>query len=128
MNPLRPKTAVKGSKSEGRRRYRRRTVRVLVEYLSDAGLCCDLATTLGAGGMFIQTEEPLPADSTIKLSFQLPGGSQRHTFEGRVVWANRPRPGAVGILGMGIEWTDPRASQRLAREIEDLMESDDEGS
>jgi len=119
---------VKQAKSEQRRRYRRRTVRVLVEYLSDAGLCCDLATTLGAGGMFIQTEEPLPADSTIKLSFQLPGGSQRHAFEGRVVWANRPRAGAIGILGMGIEWTDPRASQRLAHEIEDLADSGGDGS
>lgn len=106
-----------------RRRYRRRTVRVLVEYFSDAGLCCDTATTLGAGGMFIQTEEPLPKDATVKLSFQLPGGSRRHHFEGRVVWANRPCQGAPG---MGIEWTDPSASQRLGHEIERLAESGDE--
>lgn len=103
---------------ERKRRYRRQTVRVLVEYLSDAGLCCDTATTLGAGGMFIQTETPLPIDSTIKLTFQLPGGSLRHEFEGRVVWANRPSSGASG---MGISWSDPRASQRLADEIEHLF-------
>jgi hypothetical protein len=42
-----------------KRRYRRRTVRVLVEYVSDAGLCVDPATTLGAGGLFIETESPL---------------------------------------------------------------------
>lgn len=119
---------MKDTNSGQRRRYRRRTVRVLVEYLSDAGLCCDIATTLGAGGMFVQTEEPLPTDSTIKLSFKLPGGSQRHTFEGRVVWANRPTPGAVGAPGMGVEWTDPRASQRLAHEIEDLAESGGDAS
>ena len=100
--------------------YRRRTVRVQVEYISDAGVCCDTATTLGAGGMFIQTDAPLPIDSTIKLSFQLPGGLLHHEFEGRVVWANRPSLGASGSPGMGISWSDPRASQRLADEIEHL--------
>ena len=109
--------------SDRRRRYRRRTVRVLVEYLSDAGLCCDTATTLGAGGMFIQTDTPLPTHSTIKLSFQLPGSSLRHEFEGRVVWVHRLAPGAPGTPGMGIEWTDPRASQRLAQDIGRLGES-----
>jgi uncharacterized protein (TIGR02266 family) len=93
-------------------------VRVLVEYTSASGLCCDTATTLGAGGMFIQTDDPLPVDSTIKLSFTLPGSPQRHSFEGRVAWANRATAGATGAPGMGIEWSDPAGSQRLAREIE----------
>jgi uncharacterized protein (TIGR02266 family) len=102
------------------RRYRRRPVRVLVEYFSDAGLCCDTATTLGAGGMFIQTHEPLPVDAPIKLSFQLPDSDTRHTFEGRVVWANPPQPGSIGAPGMGIEFNDRRVSQLLAQEIERL--------
>jgi Tfp pilus assembly protein PilZ len=114
------------SETERRRRYRRQTVRVLVEYLSDAGVWCDTAITLGAGGMFIQTDAPLPIDSTIKLSFQLPGGSLLHEFEGRVVWANRPSRGASDALGMGIGWSDPRASQRLANEIEHLVGIEDE--
>jgi uncharacterized protein (TIGR02266 family) len=109
---------VTGPAQRKERRYRRRTVRVLVEYFSDAGLCCDTATTLGAGGMFIQTHDPLPADSPIKLTFRLPGSAVRHTFEGRVVWANPPTPGAIGAPGMGIEFRDRRASQLLAQEIE----------
>ena len=113
------------SETERQRRCRRRTVCVLVEYVSDAGVCCDTATTLGAGGMFIQTDAPLPIDSTIKLSFQLPGGSLRHEFEGRVVWANRPSSDASGASGMGIGWSDPRASQRLANEIEHLVGNED---
>jgi type IV pilus assembly protein PilZ len=96
-------------------------MRVLVEYFSDAGVCCDTATTLGAGGMFIQTDAPLAIGSTLKLCFQLPGGSLHHEFEGRVVWANRPSLGASGAAGMGIGWNDPRASQRLAHEIEHLV-------
>ena len=111
------------SESERRRRYRRRTMRVLVEYVSDVGVCCDTATTLGAGGMFIQTAAPLVIGETIKLSFQLPGGSLHHEFEGRVVWANRPSGETSGAAGMGIGWSDPRGSQRLANEIEQLVEN-----
>jgi len=103
-----------------RRRYRRRTVRVLVEYLSDAGLCCDTATTLGAGGLFIETDHPLPTDSAIKLAFQLPGSNVRHEIEGRVAWTRRPSGAAIGAPGMGIEFSDRVASARLARELQRL--------
>ena len=103
-----------------RRRYRRRTVRVLVEYLSDAGLCCDTATTLGAGGLFIETDQPLPAGSAIKLAFQLPGSDVRHEIEGTVAWAHRPSGGSVGAAGMGVEFSDRVASARLARELQRL--------
>ena len=103
-----------------RRRFRRRTVRVLVEYLSDTGLCCDTATTLGAGGLFIETDHPLPEGSTIKLAFQLPGSDTRHEIEGTVAWSHRPSGGAVGAVGMGVEFGDRVASTRLAREIQRL--------
>jgi type IV pilus assembly protein PilZ len=105
-----------------RRRYRRKTVRVLVEYLSDAGLCCDTATTLGAGGLFIETERPLPEGTAIKLSFQLPGSDTRHAIEGRVAWAHRPSGGSVGAAGMGVEFRDRKASDRLARDLEQLAD------
>ena len=103
-----------------RRRYRRRTVRVLVEYLSSAGLCCDTATTLGAGGLFIETETPLPPGSRLKLAFQLPGGDVRHEIEGEVAWSRRPAEAGAGNAGMGIEFSDRAASMRLASELRDL--------
>jgi uncharacterized protein (TIGR02266 family) len=103
-----------------RRRYRRRTVRVLVEYLSDAGLCCDTATTLGAGGLFIETDHPLPTGSAIKLAFQLPGSDVRHEIEGQVAWAHHPSGKAVGAPGMGVEFSDRVAASRLARELQRL--------
>jgi uncharacterized protein (TIGR02266 family) len=103
-----------------RRRFRRRTVRVLVEYLSDAGLCCDTATTLGAGGLFIETDHPLPEGSAIKLAFQLPGSHTRHEIEGVVAWSHRPSGDAAGAMGMGVEFNDRVASARLARELQRL--------
>ncbi len=47
------------------RRHRRQTVRILVDYRSDRGVCCDYATTLGAGGLFIECEEPLPVKTML---------------------------------------------------------------
>jgi Tfp pilus assembly protein PilZ len=94
---------------------------VLVEYLSDAGLCCDTATTLGAGGLFIETDSPLPPASTLKLAFQLPGSEIRHEIEGRVTWSQRSDPAAASRTpGMGIEFSDRVAAARLARELQQL--------
>ena len=109
-----------GRGSAERRRYRRRTIRVLVEYLSDAGLCCDTATTLGAGGLFIETDQPLPQGTALKLAFRLPGSHVRHEIEGTVAWAHRPSRGSPGSAGMGVAFKDSGASARLARELQEL--------
>jgi Tfp pilus assembly protein PilZ len=103
-----------------RRRFRRRTVRVLVEYISNAGLCRDTATTLGAGGMFIETDQPLRTGSLLKLSFSLSAGGTRHEIEGQVVWSRLPTALPAGSAGMGIEFTDRRAAADLASELERL--------
>jgi uncharacterized protein (TIGR02266 family) len=108
------------SKSETTRRYRRRTMRVTVEYLTDAGPCRELATTLGAGGLFIDTEVPSLEASTLKLRFQLPGSEIQHDIEGRVVWTRRATHGNASAAGMGVEFTDRRARAKLAKELRDL--------
>ncbi len=93
-----------------RRRYRRLTLRVLVEYASEAGLHADLATTLGAGGLFIATDAPLAETTRLKLRFQLPGAAERWEMEGRVAWADD--------AGMGVEFVDRSAVSRLAAALE----------
>jgi type IV pilus assembly protein PilZ len=103
-----------------RRRYRRRTLRVMVEYVSDAGLAADPATTLGAGGIFIETESPLPEGGMLKMRFALPGGGTVHELAGRVVWRRRPSDPGRHSPGMGIEFTDRGAASQLARELETL--------
>jgi uncharacterized protein (TIGR02266 family) len=106
---------------ETTRRFRRRTLRVTVEYQCEAGLCCDPATTLGAGGLFIETDAPLREGARLKLLFRLPGSETLHEIEGRVVWARRPdSPTSTGSPGMGIEFTDRTAAARLAKELAEL--------
>jgi uncharacterized protein (TIGR02266 family) len=103
--------------SASKRRYRRRTVRISVEYLSNTGLHCERATTLGAGGLFIETESPAAAGSLLKLRFQLSATGTHHEIEGRVIWSNSAGNGAAG---MGIEFLNRAAANAVAVELENL--------
>ena len=103
-----------------KRRYRRRTVRITVEYLSDTGLHCERATTLGAGGLFIETESPVAAGSLLKLRFRLSETSAHHEIEGRVIWSRGARNSGAGNTGMGIEFLNRAAANALAVELENL--------
>jgi len=109
--------------SDNNRRFRRQTVRVLVDYSCDEGVRCDYATTLGAGGAFVETDRPLAPGSVVKLRFRLPGSDELHDIEGRVAW-QRGGPNAAGDVyapGNGIQFTDTVAAAKLARELEDLV-------
>lgn len=106
--------------SHPRRRYKRRTVRVLVSYSAADGPRCDLATTLGAGGLFIETDEPAREGRVLKLDFRLPGSPVSHEIEGRVVWTRPARAGDPHAPGMGVEFTDSLARAKLASELRRL--------
>ena len=106
---------------EVKRRFRRRTLRVRVVYRVADQTRCEWATTLGAGGMFIETEEPAPGGTRLKLTFRLPEGQHTHEIEGRVAWAMVAavaEGSPTRTPGMGIEFTDAVACAALARELE----------
>jgi len=108
------------------RRFRRRLVRVLVDFHAGGEPRCEYATTLGAGGLFIETEAPLPRGTLLRLRFRLPGGATLHAIEGRVTWEHRLAAARAGddahASGMGIAFTDAAAAAQLARELEALPE------
>jgi Tfp pilus assembly protein PilZ len=105
-----------------RRRYRRRTVRILVDFVGESGPRCEYATTLGAGGLFVETEEPLEPGRPIKVRFRLSRQGALHAIEGRVAWAHHPAPGSslLQAPGMAVEFLDRAACAALARELEVL--------
>jgi len=103
------------------RRFRRQLMRVLVDYHALGAPHCEYATTLGAGGLFIETEAPLAPGTALRVRFRLPGGEALHAIEGRVTWQHRPEDARAGDLrpcGMGVEFTDAHAASALARELE----------
>jgi uncharacterized protein (TIGR02266 family) len=98
---------------------------VLVDYNAGGTPCCEYATTLGAGGLFIETEEPLAPGTLLSVRFRIPGGASLHHIEGRVTWQHHAEAAHAGDLrpsGMGVEFTDARAAAALAHELEQLQE------
>ncbi len=115
----------------GQRRYRRMTVRIEVSYLDpiQGSVASALATTLGAGGLFIRTDAPLRAGDPLRVRFKLPGGGRSHELDAEVVWVNGAAMARVPASGrgMGVAFRDGHAQQRLARDLE-ASEADAEGS
>ena len=105
------------------RRFRRSTLRVLVDYEWNDSPRSDYATTLGAGGLFIETGTPLPEATRFTARFRLPGGDCLHEIEARVAWTRAiAKPAeSVHAPGMGVEFVDSVAASRLARELEDVV-------
>jgi Tfp pilus assembly protein PilZ len=91
-----------------------------VEFLSDTGLHRERATTLGAGGLFIETESPVAAGSLLKLRFQLSEAGAHHEIEGRVIWSRGIESRDLGATGMGIEFLNRAEANALAVELENL--------
>jgi len=109
------------NETDSSRRFRRRTVRILVDYNTEDGVRCDYATTLGAGGLFIESEDCCGPDSQLKLRFRLSPDAELHEIEGRVVWIRHLNEGGLPHSpGMGVQFTDSVSAAKLARELEDF--------
>lgn len=102
-----------------RRRYHRLTVRLEVAWRvePEGSVEVGLATTLGAGGLFIPSPRPLVPGTQIRVRLVLPGQYAVHDLPGEVVWANEPdTPGVPASgRGMGVAFRDRAAQARLAR-------------
>jgi Tfp pilus assembly protein PilZ len=103
------------------RRFRRIAVRILIDYVSDKNMCCDYATTMGAGGLFVETDDPPEIGHTLKMRFHLPNGEELHEIEGRVVWQSKltSKDGQIHAPGFGVKFSEGPATAKLARELED---------
>lgn len=106
----------RGARARPTRRFRRSTVRIRVDYGVPTGSPRrDLATTLGAGGLFIATDDPLPVGTRLSLRFSI-GAHPPHEIGGHVVWQQRGDEGGPGG-GMGVAFARG-STARLARELE----------
>lgn len=99
-----------------RRRSRRVPVQIQIQYRTADGFFQDYIRNLSLGGIFIQTEEPLPTKTRLQVEFCLPDMSDPITAEGVVVHAFRGRPSKESSLnGMGIRFAElnPSSKKRL---------------
>jgi len=103
------------------------TVRIRAVY-EHAGRDHDaVATTLGAGGLFVATDDPPTTGTLLRIRFRVPGSTREHALSARVVWAHRPGdPGAQGH-GMGLSFTSPADVAAVAADLEANAEPAREG-
>lgn len=94
------------------------TLRIEVAYEAEGVTRSAVATTLGAGGLFIATEDPLEVGVTLNARFRLAEGSTLHEIAGRVVWNHRKEDRPAQTPGMGVAFADPANGAVLAAELE----------
>ena len=96
---------------EERRRYPRIPVEIFIEYEALEQFFKDYVTNISRGGIFIQTETPLPIGTKLYIRFLLPGSQEVIKTEGEVVW--RSEEGKQRGMGVAFKKLDREARDRV---------------
>ncbi len=93
---------------------------VLVAYQSVDHFLSDFGTNLSSGGVFVNTRDPLPVGTRVRLLISLPDRDPPVPLVGQVVRVQPP--GEAQDPGMGIEFvdTDPGTQARLEAWVQGL--------
>lgn len=99
-----------------RRLNNRLPSRFLVEYEHLEDFLIDYSANISIGGMFIQTQRPLPMGSRFRLRFKIPGRARPVETEGVVCWVIPPDHQGPEKAGMGIKFFEFQAADKKAVE------------
>ena len=103
-----------------RRKDLRIDVNIKVDYSTKGMFVSNYVTNLSKGGVFIQTNDPLPIQSQIHLTMILPDFNIKIEAQGKVTWTYDIKKGTSSIVpGMGIKFTDLPEQHRAL--IEDYI-------
>ena len=88
-------------------------IQLLVDYKSDGHYLFDFCKDLGAGGVFIQTDNPLPQGSDVDLTFTIPDSKETLITKGQVIWVQKSVPDREDLAaGMGVQFSNFGKEQR----------------
>jgi type IV pilus assembly protein PilZ len=113
---------------DNKRRSARLHHEIPIAYRTVGSFLTDWATNISHGGLFINTRNPLPVGTAVKILIQLPGASFPFHLEGRVTRVTEFANRANVAPGMGVEFTGVDEGKRreidsfvarLRRELED---------
>jgi uncharacterized protein (TIGR02266 family) len=93
-----------------RRRSERAPVVVQIEYSTVDALFSDFTRNINEGGIFVETDEPIPLDQKVDLKLRLPGSSDLVHVSGRVVRVESTTTSGPG--GIAIEFGELDAQAR----------------
>jgi len=93
-----------------------------VAYRTVDGFITDWATNLSRGGMFINSRNPLPVGTTVRIILQLPGAPVPFDLRGRVIRVQEFDNPTNQVPGMGVEFVDvtDELRDRIQRFVEQL--------
>ena len=90
-----------------RRHYPRATLRITVTTTGKAHTYTDFTYDVSEGGVFVETDTPIPAGTHVSLEFTLPGSPEPVQAKGRVVRSVHPEQVGVGKpAGMGVQFVE----------------------
>ncbi len=65
----------------------------------------EYSQNISKGGIFIETDTPLPLGARLKMRFQPPGNEAEIQVDGEVTWVNEVKEGDDNPNpGMGVQW------------------------
>ena len=96
-----------------RRRTDRAPVVVRIEYSTVDALFSDFTRNINEGGIFVETEEPIPLDEKVDLKLRLPVSNELVHVQGRVVRVEQAT--ATSAAGIAVEFgqLDARARELI---------------
>ena len=96
-----------------RRRTDRASVVVRIEYSTVDALFSDFTRNINEGGIFVETEAPIPLDEKIDLKLRLPVSNELVHVQGRVVRVEQAT--ATSAAGIAVEFgqLDARARELI---------------
>ena len=88
-----------------RRRHQRVPTRILIKYRNADAFFTDYIQNISRGGIFVPTQDPLPQDTHLEITFALPDCDRLITTRGTVIRSVRQESNShVGTSGMGIQF------------------------
>jgi uncharacterized protein (TIGR02266 family) len=88
-----------------RRKHQRVPTQILIQYRSADQFFSDYIQNISRGGIFVPTQQPLPENTLLQISFSLPNYDRLITTEGIVVHSVRADSEcADNPAGMGIQF------------------------
>ncbi|MEW6440733.1 MAG: TIGR02266 family protein [bacterium] len=99
-----------------RRKHPRVPTRIQIRYQAADQFFTDYIHNLSLGGIFVETSDPLPVNTTLKVQFCLPAMNKPIVADGVVVRSIQGGGTNSGIRGMGIRFSDLDERSRHAVE------------
>src|SRR5882724_260785 len=86
----------------------------------DRGVASGIGRNITNSGMFIETREPFPLGTRVKITFCSPHGGAEITLEGEVRYQcyinfARADSSRAGMRGIGLKFVSPQSPQKGAR-------------